>query len=117
MPNRAPRNENFGLAFREESLDNPVKRKIHMASITIPRAEERTEEIQEMTMPEAARLLSREERFMATIAAVNTLLIEKQIYTQQEFDQIFISWANAQLSKPKKQRTGWHRGFFSFLGL
>jgi hypothetical protein len=55
-------------------------------------------------MPEAARLLSREERFMATVAAMNTLLIEKQIYTQQEFDAIFCDWAAAQVSKSRKKK-------------
>ena len=59
-----------------------------------------------MTMPEAARLLSREERFMGTVAAMNTLLIEKRIYTQQEFDSVFCDWAAAQADKPKAQRTG-----------
>ena len=61
---------------------------------------------QGMTMPEAARFLSREERFMGTVAAMNTLLIEKRIYTQEEFDAIFCDWAAAQVEKPKAQRTG-----------
>ena len=69
-----------------------------------------------LTAPEAAKLLSREERFMATVAAMNTLLIEKQIYTQEEFDEIFCNWAQAQLSKPKQQRPGWRSKFLSFLG-
>jgi len=55
-------------------------------------------------MREAVKLLSREERFKATVAAMNTLLIEKRIYTQQEFDQIFCQWAQAKLSKPKSRR-------------
>jgi len=59
-----------------------------------------------MTMPEAGRLLSREERFMGTVAAMNTLLIEKRIYTQAEFDSIFCDWAATQVDKPKAQRTG-----------
>ncbi len=88
-----------------------------MASVTISRPDEIAGDgAESMTMPEAAKLLSREERFMATVAAMNTLLIEKRIYTQQEFDSIFIGWAKAQLSKPKKQRTGWRSSLFSFLG-
>ena len=88
-----------------------------MASITLPR-QNQTEAPRalDMTMPEAANLLSREERFMATVAAMNTLLIEKRIYTQQEFDAIFIGWAKAQLSKPKSQRTGWRPKFLSLFG-
>lgn len=58
------------------------------------------------SMQEAVKLLSREERFMATVAAMNTLLIEKGVYTQQEFDEIFCDWAQAQTSKPKRRRTG-----------
>lgn len=59
-------------------------------------------------MPEAMEILSREERFMATVAAMNTLLIEKRVYTQQEFDAIFVRWAEAQQSKTKSQRPGWN---------
>ena len=86
-----------------------------MASISLPRTAESVIQ-QSMTMPQAAGLLSREERFMATVAAMNTLLIEKRVYTQQEFDAIFVGWAKAQLSKPKKQRTGWRPKFLSILG-
>jgi len=91
-----------------------------MASIAIPRQQEgnaQTTHTHSMTMPDAAKLLSREERFMATVAAMNTLLIEKRIYTQQEFDSIFVGWAKAQLSKPRGQRTGWRPKFFSYFGL
>jgi hypothetical protein len=69
-----------------------------------------------MTMPEAAKLLSREERFMGTVAAMNTLLIEKQIYTQDEFDAIFCDWAEAQLARPKGQRSGARAKVRSFSG-
>jgi len=67
-------------------------------------------------MPEAASLLSREERFMGTVAAMNTLLIEKRIYTQEEFDAIFCDWAAAQTAKPKVQRTGSRAKVRSFSG-
>lgn len=43
---------------------------------------------------------------MATVAAMNTLLISKGVYTQSEFDQIFCKWAEAQQSKPKHARIG-----------
>jgi hypothetical protein len=68
-------------------------------------------------MPQAAQLLSREERFMATVAAMNTLLIEKKIYSQQEFDAIFIGWAQAQLSRARGQRTGFRSKFLGLFGL
>jgi hypothetical protein len=41
----------------------------------------------------ALEVLSRDERFKATIYAMNTLLIHKGIYTQQEFQQLFVEWA------------------------
>jgi hypothetical protein len=87
-----------------------------MASITVPRADQNTQENgQIMTMPEAAKLLSREERFMATVAAMNTLLIDKGVYTQEEFDAIYIQWALTQQSRPKKQRPGWRSRILSIL--
>ena len=91
-----------------------------MASISGTRPEETNIDqaaMEKLTVQAAAKLLSREERFMATVATMNTLLIEKQIYTQQEFDEIFCAWAQAQLSKPRQQRPGWRSKFLSFLGL
>jgi hypothetical protein len=40
--------------------------------------------------------LSRDDRFKATIYAMNTLLIHKGIYTQKEFEQLFVEWASKQ---------------------
>lgn len=77
-----------------------------MARLTsIKNRKSRTDE-RSLSMPEAARLLSREDRFRATVAAMNTLLIEKRIYTQQEFDTIFCEWAKARVSKSRRQRAG-----------
>jgi len=59
-----------------------------------------------LTIQEAIRVLSREERFMATVAAMNTLLVSKGIYKQAEFDEIFCDWAEAQLAKPRSGRVG-----------
>jgi hypothetical protein len=42
----------------------------------------------------ALEVLSRDDRFKATIYAMNTLLIHKGIYTQQEFQELFVEWAN-----------------------
>lgn len=47
-----------------------------------------------MSFEKALDLLSREERFKATIYAMNTLLIHKGIYTQEEFEQLFVEWAS-----------------------
>jgi hypothetical protein len=71
---------------------------------TVPINSRKTASPNITSMREAVKLLSREERFMATVAAMNTLLIEKGVYTQQEFDEIFCQWAEAQVSKLKRQR-------------
>ena len=44
----------------------------------------------------ALDLLSRDDRFKATVYAMNTLLIHKGIYTQKEFQQLFVEWASKQ---------------------
>jgi hypothetical protein len=44
----------------------------------------------------ALDLLSRDDRFKATIYAMNTLLIHKGIYTQEEFERLFVEWASKQ---------------------
>jgi hypothetical protein len=55
---------------------------------------------------EAIQVLSREERFMATVYAMNTLLIEKGIYSTEELDFHIRQWAQKQLRKPQHQRIG-----------
>jgi hypothetical protein len=45
---------------------------------------------------EALDHLSRDDRFKATVYAMNTLLIHKGIYTQKEFQQLFVEWASKQ---------------------
>lgn len=52
-----------------------------------------------MTFKEAIEALERDERFKATISAMNTLLIQKGIYTQQEFDAYFCQWAEARVKR------------------
>jgi hypothetical protein len=73
-----------------------------MASLTMTNPEQSKSGSAALSMPEVVKLLSREERFMATVAAMNTLLIEKRIYTQEEFDAIFCQWAAAEVTKRKK---------------
>jgi hypothetical protein len=45
---------------------------------------------------ETLNLLSRDDRFKATVYAMNTRLIHKGIYTQKEFQQLLIEWASKQ---------------------
>jgi hypothetical protein len=46
-----------------------------------------------MSYEKALEILSRDDRFKATIYAMNTLLIHKGIYTQEEFQRLFVEWA------------------------
>jgi hypothetical protein len=55
-----------------------------------------------MSFDEVMRLVSRDEAFKATIYAMNTLLIHKGIYSQDEFQQLFAEWVKKQ--EPKKAR-------------
>lgn len=45
-----------------------------------------------MSFDEAIALASREERFMGTVYAMNTLLVQKGIYSHQEFERLFTEW-------------------------
>ena len=58
----------------------------------------------QITFKQAVEMLSREESFMATVAAMNSLLIQKGIYTAEEFDSLFCSWALAQQEKKARNR-------------
>lgn len=55
-----------------------------------------------MSFEEALELASRDERFMATVYAMNTLLIHKGIYSQEEFEEIFAEWVR----KEQRRKTG-----------
>ena len=50
-----------------------------------------------MSYEKVLDLLSRDDRFKATIYAMNTLLIHKGIYTQEEFERLFVEWASKQI--------------------
>jgi prenyltransferase beta subunit len=52
-----------------------------------------------MSYEEALRLASRDERFKATVYAVNSLLICKGVYTHQEFQQVFTEWVEKEQQK------------------
>jgi len=45
-----------------------------------------------MSFEEALALASRDEGFKATVYAMNTLLIHKGVYTQAEFQTLFVEW-------------------------
>jgi len=52
-----------------------------------------------MSFDEALKIASRDERFMATVYAMNILLIQKGIYTTEEFESIFTEWVNKEQRK------------------
>jgi hypothetical protein len=45
-----------------------------------------------MSFEEALAMASRDEGFKATVYAMNSLLIHKGIYTQVEFEALFVEW-------------------------
>lgn len=52
-----------------------------------------------MSFDEALDVASRDERFMATVYAMNTLLIDKGIYTRAEFEELFVEWVTRDQKK------------------
>ena len=54
-----------------------------------------------MSFEEALTVASRDEGFKATIYAMNTLLIHKGIYTQEEVQELFIEW----VAKERRHKT------------
>jgi hypothetical protein len=56
-----------------------------------------------MSFDEAIQLISRDEAFRATVYAMNTLLIHKGIYTQIEFEGLFIEWVKKEQSKKSRR--------------
>lgn len=57
-----------------------------------------------MSFEEALAAASRDEGFKATVYAINTLLIRKGVYTQEEFQSFFVEWVDKELRR--KQRDG-----------
>ena len=47
-----------------------------------------------MSFQEALETLSRDERFKATVYAMNSLLIQKGVYAPEEFERMFKEWAD-----------------------
>ena len=52
-----------------------------------------------MSFEEALAAASREEGFKATVYAMNTLLIHKGVYTQEEFQLLFVEWVEKELRR------------------
>jgi hypothetical protein len=52
-----------------------------------------------MSFEEALAAASRDEGFKATVYAINTLLIQKGVYTQEEFQSFFVEWIERELRR------------------
>lgn len=57
-----------------------------------------------MSYEEAMKLASRDDAFRATVYAMNTLLIHRGIYTQEEFQQLFVEWVEKEETKKARER-------------
>lgn len=53
-----------------------------------------------MSFEEALEIASRDERFKAALYAMNTLLIQKQVYSREEFQALFVEWVEKQQQQP-----------------
>ncbi len=45
-----------------------------------------------MSFLDALESVSRDDRFKATVYAMNTLLVQKGVYTNEEFENLFVEW-------------------------
>jgi hypothetical protein len=52
-----------------------------------------------MSFEEAIEVASRDESFRASVYAMNTLLIQKGVYTQEEFRAFFVEWIEKELRR------------------
>jgi hypothetical protein len=64
------------------------------------------EEKANMSFEDALAVASRDEGFKATVYAMNTLLIHKGIYTQKEFQSLFVEWVEKEQRRkaPEERR-------------
>lgn len=71
----------------------------------MPRGNRKIARRDTLTFRTAVDKLSREDRFRATISAMNTLLIQKGIYTQEEFETLFCQWATAAIRRESTENS------------
>lgn len=68
-----------------------------MATTSVGRSQDAVSDSQLISFEEAMDKLSREERFRATVYAMNTLLVQKGIYSPEEFEFQFRQFAQKNL--------------------
>ncbi len=59
-----------------------------------------------MSFEEALNLASRDDGFKATVYAMNTLLIHKGVYTQEEFQELFVEWVKKEQRRKAREARG-----------
>ena len=57
-----------------------------------------------LSYEKAILLASRDEAFKATVYAMNTLLVQKGIYTPDEFQKFFVEWMEKEEAKKARAR-------------
>jgi hypothetical protein len=57
-----------------------------------------------MSFEEALSVATRDEAFKATIYAMNTLLIDKGIYTRGEFESLFVEWVDKEQRRSRRSK-------------
>jgi hypothetical protein len=77
-----------------------------MATTPVERSDQTVQSKEMIGFEEAMERLSREERFRATVYAMNTLLVQKGVYSPEEFEFQFRQFArkNLRLSRTPCQR-------------
>ena len=69
-----------------------------MATTSVSRAEREISSGHELiSFEEAMKQLSRDDRFRATVYAMNTLLVQKGVYSPEEFESQFCQFAQKNL--------------------
>jgi len=58
-----------------------------------------------MSFEEAMRLASRDEAFRATVYAMNSLLVHKGVYTQDEFQRVFMEWVKKEEARKARDNS------------
>lgn len=66
-----------------------------------------------MSFEKAIEVMGRDERFMATVYAMNSLLIHKNIYSQEEFETLFVEWAEKEQRKKARSEANSSRVAYS----
>ena len=57
-----------------------------------------------MSYEKVMLLASRDEAFKATVYAMNTLLVHKGVYMQNEFQNVFVQWVEKEEEKKVRVR-------------